>query len=65
MDNQDLDLTKKLLYSYKDRLEREIIKRSNGLRIPENILLKTISENKEIDEIEKTILKLEKNSPFA
>ncbi len=60
MDKQELHLSKKLLLSYKDRLEKEIITRSNKLRIPPQILKEIITKNKEIKEIKKAIGNLEK-----
>ncbi len=62
MNTQDLLLSKKLLSSYKERLEKEIIKRSNKLRIPTKILQKIINNNNEIIELKNAIEKLNKNS---
>tara|TARA_B100000945_G_scaffold72591_1_gene55452 strand:- start:744 stop:938 length:195 start_codon:yes stop_codon:yes gene_type:complete len=62
LNTQDLLLSKKLLSSYKERLEKEIIKRSNKLRIPTKILQKIINNNNEIIELKNAIEKLNKNS---
>tara|TARA_Y100000589_G_scaffold16161_1_gene13138 strand:- start:7426 stop:7635 length:210 start_codon:yes stop_codon:yes gene_type:complete len=62
LDKQELHLSKKLLLSYKDRLEKEIITRSNKLRIPPQILKGIITKNKEIKELKKALDNLEKKS---
>ena len=56
MDKQDLYLSKKLISSYKERLENEIINRSNKLRIPQELFQEIIDNNSEINEL-KIILK--------
>tara|TARA_B100001109_G_scaffold222409_1_gene194310 strand:+ start:371 stop:577 length:207 start_codon:yes stop_codon:yes gene_type:complete len=56
LDKQDLHLSKKLISSYKERLENEIIIRSNKLRIPQKLSQEIINNNSEINEL-KTILK--------
>ena len=56
MDKQDLHLSRKLISSYKERLENEIIIRSNKLRIPQKLSQEIINNNSEINEL-KTILK--------
>ena len=56
MDKQDILLSKKLITSYKERLENEIIKRSNKLRIPQKLSQDIIDNNSEINEL-KIILK--------
>ena len=55
MNNKDLFLSKKLIATYKERLEKEIIKRSNKLRIPQNISESIITNNHEITELQKAI----------
>tara|TARA_B100000965_G_scaffold139454_1_gene116092 strand:- start:402 stop:626 length:225 start_codon:yes stop_codon:yes gene_type:complete len=62
LDNQDLTLSKKLISTYKERLKNEIIKRSNKLRIPRNISQEIITNNIEINELEKVLDNLEGNS---
>ncbi len=59
MDNKELTLSKKLLASYKERLEREILKRSLKLKIPSKICEEIIDNNDEINELKKTICELE------
>ena len=59
MDNQELTLSKKLLASYKDRLEEEILKRSLKLKIPSKICKEIIENNNEINELKKAINELE------
>ena len=56
MDKQDILLSKKLISSYKERLENEIINRSNKLRIPQKLSQEIIENNSEINEL-KIILK--------
>ena len=56
MDQKDILLTKKLISSYKERLENEIINRSNKLRIPQKLSQEIINSNHEINEL-KIILK--------
>jgi len=55
LDNQDLILSKKLIITYKERLEKEIKKRSNNLRIPQPIAQKIITNNNEMNRLEKAI----------
>ncbi len=55
MNNKDLFLSKKLIATYKERLEKEIIKRSNKLRIPQNISESIINSNYEIKELQKAL----------
>ena len=59
MDNQELTLSKKLLASYKERLENEILKRSLKLKIPSKICKEIIESNNEINELKKAIYELE------
>ena len=56
MDKQDILLSKRLISSYKERLENEIINRSNKLRIPNELSQEIIDNNSEINEL-KIILK--------
>ncbi len=64
MDNQDILLSKKLISSYKERLENEIINRSNKLRIPQKSSKEIIENNSEINEL-KIILKSLENIPSS
>ena len=59
MDNQELNLSKKLLTSYKERLKNEILKRSLKLKIPSKICKEIIDNNNEINELKKAISELE------
>ena len=59
MDNQELNLSKKLLSSYKERLKNEILKRSLKLKIPSKICKEIIENNNEINELKKAIYELE------
>lgn len=56
---QELIESKKLLSTYKERLEKEIIKRSNKLRIPSKICEDIINNNREIIKIRQSIEELE------
>ena len=56
MNKQDILLSKKLISSYKERLENEIINRSNKLRIPQKLSKEIIDNNSEINQL-KIILK--------
>jgi len=59
LDNQELTLSKELLASYKERLEKEILKRSLKLKIPAKICKEIIENNNEINELKKAIYELE------
>ena len=59
MNNKELALSKKLLASYKQRLEKEILKRSLKLKIPSKICKEIIDNNNEINELKKAIYELE------
>ena len=60
MNNKELTLSKKLLASYKERLETEILKRSIKLKIPSKICKEIIDNNNEINQLKKAIYDLEK-----
>ena len=60
MDKQDILLSKKLISSYKERLENEIIKRSNKLRIPQKLSQEIIENNPEINDLKIILKNLEK-----
>ena len=62
MDKQDILLSKKLISTYKERLENEIINRSNKLRIPQKLSQEIIDNNNEINELNNIINKLENPS---
>ena len=59
MDNKELTLSKKMLASYKERLEQEILKRSIKLKIPSKVCKEIIENNNEINELKKAIYELE------
>ncbi len=61
MNNQEIVLTRKLLSCYKKRLENEIIKRSNKLRIPQKISQEILNKNNEIIQLNYALDKLNKN----
>ena len=62
MDKQDILLSKKLISTYKERLENEIINRSNKLRIPQKLSQEIIDNNSEINELKIILKTLEKTS---
>ena len=62
MDQQDLKLSKKLISSYKKRLEKEILDRSMKLRMPKNKFEEIINNNNELSNLKKALDQLEKES---
>ena len=62
MDQQDLKLSKKLISSYKKRLEKEILDRSIKLRMPQNKFEEIINNNNELINLKKTLEDIEKES---
>ena len=59
MDQQDLKLSKKLINSYKKRLEKEILDRSMKLRMPQNKFEEIINNNNELINLKQALEKLE------
>ena len=59
MDNQELKLSKKLVSSYKKRLEKEIIERSIKLKMPQNKFEEIIKNNNELINLKKALEELE------
>ena len=59
MDQQDLKLSKKLITSYKKRLEKEILDRSMKLRMPQNKFEEIIHNNNELINLKEALEKLE------
>ena len=59
MNNKELTLSKELIASYKERLEKEILKRSIKLKIPSKICKEIIDNNNEINQLKKAIHDLE------
>ena len=65
LDKQDLKLSKKLISSYKKRLEKEILERSMKLRMPQNKFEEIINNNNELINLKKVLEQLETESePF-
>ena len=60
MDQQDLKLSKKLISSYKKRLEKEILDRSMKLRMPQNKFEEIINHNNELINLKKVLENLER-----
>ena len=61
MDKQELKLTKKLVSSYKKRLEKEILERSIKLKMPQNKFEEIINNNNELINLKKALEDLEIN----
>ena len=62
MDQQDLKLSKKLISSYKKRLEKEILDRSIKLKMPQNKFEEIINNNNELINLKKALEDLEMES---
>ena len=62
MDQQDLKVSKKLITSYKKRLEKEILDRSIKLRMPQNKFEEIINNNNELITLKKALKDLETES---
>ena len=62
LDQQDLKLTKKLVSSYKKRLEKEILDRSMKLKMPQNKFEEIINNNNELINLKKALENLETES---
>ena len=62
MDQQDLKLSKKLISSYKKRLEKEILERSIKLRMPQNKFEEIIHNNNELINLKQALQQLETES---
>ena len=61
MDKQELKLSKKLVSSYKKRLEKEILERSIKLKMPHNKFEEIINNNNELINLKKALQELETN----
>ena len=61
MDKQELKLSKKLVSSYKKRLEKEILKRSVKLKMPQKKFEEIINNNNELINLKKALQELETN----
>ena len=62
LDQKDLKLSKKIISSYKKRLEKEIFERSMKLRMPQNKFEEIIFNNNELINLKKALEHLEKES---
>ena len=62
LDQQDLKLSKKIISSYKKRLEREIFERSMKLKMPQNKFEEIINNNNELINLKKALEQLETES---
>ena len=62
MDQQDLKISKKLISSYKKRLEQEIFDRSMKLRMPQNKFEEIINNNNELINLKKALEQLDTES---
>ena len=61
MDKQELKLSKKLVSSYKKRLEKEILERSIKLKMPQSKYQEIINNNTELKNLKKALKELENN----
>ena len=61
MDKQELKLSKKLVSSYKKRLEKEILERSIKLKMPQKKFEEIINNNNELINLKKALQELETN----
>ena len=62
LDQQDLKLSKKLISSYKKRLEKEILHRSMKLKMPQNKFEEIINNNNELINLKEALEKIETES---
>ena len=65
MDKQELKLSKRLVSSYKKRLEKEILERSIKLKMPQNKFEEIINNNNELLNLKKALEELETNTQAA
>ena len=61
MNKQELKLSKKLVSSYKKRLEKEILERSVKLKMPQNKFEEINNNNNELINLKKALQELEDN----
>ena len=61
MNKQELKLSKKLVSSYKKRLEKEILERSVKLKMHQNKFEEIINNNNELINLKKALQELETN----
>ena len=62
LDQKDLKLSKRIITSYKKRLEKEILDRSIKLRMPQNKFEEIIHNNNELINLKKALEQLETES---
>ena len=62
LDQKDLKLSKKLISTYKRRLEKEILDRSIKLRMPQKKFEEIINNNNELISLKKALEHLETDS---
>ena len=62
MDKQELKLSKKLVSSYKKRLEKEIFERSIKLKMPQSKFEEILRNNNELLNLKKALKELETNA---
>ena len=62
LDQQDFKLSKKLISTYKKRLEKEILNRSMKLRMPQYKFEEIINNNNELINLKKALKQIEKES---
>ena len=62
MDKKDFKLSKKLISSYKKRLEKEILDRSMKLKMPQNKFEEIINNHDELINFKKALEHLETES---
>ena len=61
LDQQDLKLSKKIISSYKKKLEKEIFERSMKLKMPQKKFEEIIKNNNELVYLKKVLKQLEQN----
>jgi len=59
VEKQELKLSKKLISSYKKRLEKEIFERSVKLKMPQNKFEEIINNNNELINLKKALEELD------
>ena len=62
VDKKDLKLSKKLISSYKKRLEKEIFERSMKLKMPQKKFEEIINNNNELINLKRALKQLESES---
>ena len=62
LDQKDLKISKKLISSYKKRLEKEILDRSMKLKMPQNKFEEIINNNNELINLKKALEQLKTES---